>query len=525
MCCMSKRMYPLTALTIIALAAAPAALADDEREELGPGCAPDRPAVAHHAGGVIVEPPRGAPRLIPCSTNTGWRTSETGIVVTNRGTVLLQPAVQGDGGLPIGLLRSTNRGRTWHFVDPSVTPARTAAIDMNTWVDRQTGRIFWSNDLIPPVGTASTQQVDHSDDDGRTWSRSDNLPVFFDHTQIFSGPPPPRLRHLMRGYPNVVYVVVSGGFTCAAVGFCGTHITRSLDGGLTFEPPVALPYPAECPAPGTNPPGGYGLNGVVDREGTIYVPFTPCERPYISVSHDGGESWYLILVANLETIGWGELGLGVDRHRNLYAAWTAFADRLPYLSISHDQGSHWSTPMMIAAPGVNEAAVPLLVTGEPGQVAVTYYGSRNAPMPFPTPCAGYSLGCPGYENETWDTYVTETFNALDRDPLFFSAALNDPDNPTWYGVTPSSIRLSDTDFATGSSAGTQGGPSFAGRMDYYSATMSRDGTPWVGFTQECPLGLPVPGNPNCPDSLQGDPTDGLFGLVGRLVRVEHHHHE
>src|SRR5215472_7537311 len=206
MCCMSKRIYPLTALTIIALAAGPAVLADDEREDLGPGCAPDRPAVAHHAGGVIVEPPRGGPRLIPCSTNTGWRTSETGIVVTNRGTVLLQPAVQGDGGLPIGLLRSSNRGRTWHFVDPSVTPARTAAIDMNTWVDRQTGRIFWSNDLIPPVGTASTQQVDHSDDDGRTWSRSDNLPVFFDHTQIFSGPPPPRLRHLMRGYPNVVYV-------------------------------------------------------------------------------------------------------------------------------------------------------------------------------------------------------------------------------------------------------------------------------------------------------------------------------
>jgi hypothetical protein len=518
--CIAKKIHPAMALTIIALARA--AFADDEGEELGPGCAPDRAAVSHHAGGVIVEH-HGDTNVIPCATNTGWRTSETAIAVTNRGTVLLQPAVQGDGGLPIGLLRSTNRGRDWHFLEPGVQPARAVAIDMNIWVDRQTGRIFWSNDLIPPIGTVTTQRVDHSDDDGRTWSRSAELPVFFDHTQIFSGPPPQRLRHAMRGYPNVVYVVVSGGFTCAAVGFCGTHITRSLDGALTFDPPVAFPYPPECPAPGVNPTGGYGLNGVVDREGTVYVPFTPCERPYIAVSHDGGETWYLVLVGNVETIGWGELALGTDSHRNLYASWTARADRLLYFSISRDQGSHWSTPMMIAAPGVNEAAIPILVTGETGQVAVTYYGSRNAPMPFPTPCSGYSLGCPGYENETWDTYVTETFNPLDRQPLFFSATLNDPANPTWFGMSPSSMRFDDS-FATGTNAGTTGGVAFGDRLDYYSATMSRDGTPWVGFTQECPLGLPVPGNPNCPDSLAGDPTDGLFALVGRVVRVERHHH-
>src|SRR5262249_41139477 len=101
----------------------------------------------------------------------------------------------------------------------------------------------------------------------------------------------------------------------------------------------------------------------------------------------------------------------------------------------------------------------------------------------------------------------------------------DPENPTWYGVTPSSMRVDETGFETGSSAGTLDGPSFAGRMDYYSATMSRDGTPWVGFMQECPLGLPVPGNPNCPSTLTGAPTDGLFGMVGRLVRVAREHED
>jgi hypothetical protein len=301
-------------------------------------------------------------------------------------------------------------------------------------------------------------------------------------------------------------------------GFCGTHIARSLDGGGTFGPAIAIPYPPECPSPGVNPTGGYGLDGVVGRDGTVYLPFTPCERPYIAISHDEGASWQLVSVANTETIGWGELALGMDKQGNLYAAWTAAADRLPYLAISRDRGLHWSMPLMIGAPGVNEAAEPLLVAGARGQVAVTYYGSKNSPgVPFPPPCTGPSVLCPGYEHETWDTYITETFNGLRRHPLFWSATLNDPTQPTWYGVTPLSMRVANG-FSGGSSAGTVGGPALSGRMDYYGMTLAPTNTPWVGFVQECPFGLPVPGNPNCPSTLTGAPTDGLFGMVGRLVR-------
>jgi hypothetical protein len=45
-----------------------------------------------------------------------------------------------------------------------------------------------------------------------------------------------------------------------------------------------------------------------------------------------------------------------------------------------------------------------------------------------------SSTCPGYENETWNTYVTETFNPLSHHPLFWSATLNDPAQPVWYGL-------------------------------------------------------------------------------------------
>jgi len=56
-------------------------------------------------------------------------------------------------------------------------------------------------------------------------------------------------------------------------------------------------------------------------------------------------------------------------------------------------------------------------------------------------------------------------------------------------------------------------------VDYFAATMTPDNTVWVGFVQECPFGLPVVGNPNCPSTLTGALTDGLFGMVGRLLRV------
>jgi len=89
------------------------------------------------------------------------------------------------------------------------------------------------------------------------------------------------------------------------------------------------------------------------------LPFTPCERPYVAISNDAGDTWRLSLVADTETIGWGELALGIDGQGNLYATWADAADRLPYLSISRDGASHWSTPLMIAAPGV--VAEPLLL--------------------------------------------------------------------------------------------------------------------------------------------------------------------
>jgi hypothetical protein len=129
-----------------------------------------------------------------------------------------------------------------------------------------------------------------------------------------------------------------------------------------------------------------------------------------------------------------------------------------------------------------------------------------------------SLSCPGYEKEKWDTYVTESWNALDPQPLFWSATLNDPAQPTWYGCSPSEVGVvrMDDHFNAGPGQFRGCGPAF-NRFDYYGATMAPDGAVWVGFAQECPFGRPVSDNPNCPGTLAGTVPDGLWGMVGRLV--------
>jgi hypothetical protein len=534
-----KGIMMLSAIVALAIVTSRSAVAGNDRErgreDLGPGCAPDRPAIAHRADG-LAERSKGEnaggeedASPIPCLSNTGLRTGEPSIAVTNEGTILFQPNMTSATG-SVGLVRSDDQGASWAFIVPSATPARTSGADMNIYVDRITGRAFWTSDL-------SSRRIDYSDDDGQTWIAGSSFPaavVGLDHTQVFTGPPPKGSLQLTQGYPNVVYAVVAGGAaTCPGKNYCGAHITRSLDGGSTFSPGVLIPFPPECPAPGINPRGSYGLNGVVGRDGTVYLPLTPCQRPYVAISDDAGETWRLSLVADTETIGYGELPLGMDKRGNLYAAWADAADRLLRLTISRDRGSHWSKPMMIAAPGVKETAIPQLVAGARGQVAVSYYGSKNAPLPFPPRCiVGVSalsgnlleapaVSCAGYEHETWDTYVTESWDALNAQPLFWSATLNDPAYPTWYGVSPSSIRVigpKGPNYAIGATAGS--GPfKSGGRLDYYGMTMAPNGTPWIGFAQACPFGLPVAANPTCPTTLTGSTNDGLIGLVGRLVRA------
>src|SRR5262249_3827428 len=160
---------------------------------------------------------------------------------------------------------------------------------------RETGRAFWiAIDLPSPT----PPRLDRSDDDGKTWFPSDQPcpnrafgPLGCGHPQVFTGPPTKSMEHLQQGYPNVVYVVAGGANPLA--------LQKSVDGGKTWGAAVKIPTPAGVSCVGfTN----FGLNGVVGRDGTVYVPFTPCQRPYVAISHDEGDTWQTVLVADTLTL-------------------------------------------------------------------------------------------------------------------------------------------------------------------------------------------------------------------------------
>ncbi len=526
----------MLAVASMRIAAVDSAVAQEHNEgDLGPGCRPDRAVIAHRAGGITTQAPQGSEAPIPCVTRIGAHAGEISIVVTKTGTVLFRPAWDANSRAPaVGLMRTTDRGANW---DTPNSPYN----DTNMWADQDTGRVFW----MSCGGRCAHPLFDISDDDGKSWYPGGRpltgpAPAFFggggtggyDHVELFGGPPTASLKSLMKGYPNVLY---------ACMGHYPLKCQKSLDGGMTWGPELDIPYPPELEAiqGPAHDCSAFGQQGVVDKDGTVYVPYGPCNRPYVAISHDEGASWQLVAVANTDLLFAATFSLGMDQQENLYAAWVGASNRLPYLAISRDHGMHWGAPLMIGAPGVNESALTQLVAGAKGQVAITYYASKNAPIPFPPPCFTFPAGpiqrlrsrfssvkqgdelmCAGYENEKWDTYVTESWNALDQQPLFWSATLNEPAQPTWYGCSPSYVGVLRWDESFNTGPGFSGGctpPGFP--FDYYGAAMGTDGTVWIGFAQECSVGMP-PGNPNCPDTRTG--IGGLFGLLGRFIQRGQH---
>jgi hypothetical protein len=75
--------------------------------------------------------------------------------------------------------------------------------------------------------------------------------------------------------------------------------------------------------------------------------------------------------------------------------------------------------MMVAPGGLTNVSLPSLSAGAAGHVAITYYASTD----------------PNAQQLT--AYITQTADALDPQPLFYSGALNDPSRPIFhdYGLS------------------------------------------------------------------------------------------
>ena len=464
-------LLPASTLTA---AAAPAAVA-------ATGCHLDWPVIVHHGSGQRIQLPTGTSLPVACATETGHETSESSVAVTNTGAIFYSPAQSENS-----MARSLDGGASWSLVQPPVMQytALWNTVDPYVIVDRRTGRIFWvhvtgptrttpllvSNSPLPPsistgIAFAYGFQVYSTADDGRTWTTADySTAPMTDWEKIFSGPPRPASTGAPQpaGYPDVVYVCANSPFEVAGP---GRLCYRSLDGGVSFSPAgyiVSPTTPAACPALNSN-------TGVVDSTGTVYQPMTCTNRAYVAVSRDEGSTYALLPVAGAPAmvgIGGGAVQLAIDDADHLFAMWLA-KDAIDVV-VSRDHGHTWSSPLAVAAPAVHGIADPVIAAGPPGHVAITYYGS-------PDPAAAWL-----------NAYVTETADALDPEPVFYSGMLNDPAHPV--------VQSNETGFSGGTP-----------RIDYVGGSYDSSGTFWAGLVKA--KGPTPTGNAYRPTT----------GYVGRLL--------
>jgi len=482
------------------------------------------PAVAHHANQQVIRRHLGA-RPTVCGGSTGWPAVENRIEVTNDGTVLYEPALQGgpvasgDGHVPgwgtqFGAAVTSDGGAQWRAISVPVSiedHVFDGQVDNNLYVDHVTGRLFWymynggpGTPQVPyTCGSGKGAVVAYTADDGKTWSTGSDLDHDCAENPTMISARPTIHGEQLAGYPDVVYLCGDNASTgIATSGTLGYSCSKSLDGGKNWrgttvdrqtgqgfysglERDKTDPYP-QCKGQASS--AGATVQPLAD--GTLLVVVSCNNQSYLSASKDEGATWKIVHElphdGTLRSDAAGNLYLLAGPSGVPLMPATRSGNKL-LLSHSTDGGAHWSKPINIVAPYVKSVGTFMFVQGTfsrglIGHIAVAYYGIRDDQS---------SDARNGYS----DGFITATQNALAPDPVFWSGQVNRDGNPLLYNTrTSGNIGITVLDFNGGA--------------------WSPDGmTVWGSWVQDC--GANFASDASCqsryPHTNPGNPDDGYAG--------------
>jgi hypothetical protein len=156
-------------------------------------------------------------------------------------------------------------------------------------------------------------------------------------------------------------------------------LSRSIDGGTTFESPVRLDT--------HTPPGersNFNWDITADTSGNVYVAWMDEGVPVANVSHDFGATWEG--VQTIGVIGDDRLEIDCNQTGHVAVSWSSFSDGLGF-NTSRDFGETWLPERVVLNSGLQPFAKPTEIDGA-GRVAACWEdapdGFRRFRTVFPT---------------------------------------------------------------------------------------------------------------------------------------------
>jgi hypothetical protein len=210
--------------------------------------------------------------------------------------------------------------------------------------------------------------------------------------------------------PTVAQMSTDGGLNYTGYGECGPASQKEIAPAADFPGPITADTVTAHNSEHTDQP-------------LVYAGYNSGNTVHLALSVDTGATWRQCLIAETDhDPSNGFVVVDHDTDGNVYASWGekgteegdfhAFMSWLPVGKIKDctdtDENPGWSTPVQVDRPPTRTLVFPWLVaSGEPGRVAVTWYGSTSAGVADSATFKG-----------PWDVYVAQTLDAMSAAPSF-----------------------------------------------------------------------------------------------------------
>jgi hypothetical protein len=320
---------------------------------------------------------------------------EPDIEIDNHGGVY----VSGPGGTPTQtswFWKSTDNGLQWHIIGcPDKSNCQNGGGDTEIAFGRN--RDVFGSDLQ----TLQCNSTFRSFDEGQTFIPGEGC--FPETDRQWMGVYDPNSSATGRR----IYLAANGQGQ-------GCYCLVSTDNGVTYQPPdpVNNPTAAIDLSNLISQPGCIGRFAVDPANGNIFVPTD--RGTYVST--DGAVTWHLR--GNNGAQGNFFAPIQIDTAGNLWQAWTDL--NKAFLSYSTDHAVTWSAPIQVStgpgspvgtSPDLRQMIFPWLAVGDPGRVAIVFYGTTDTQNDTSIP----SIGGP---NALWHVYASFSTNAMAANPTF-----------------------------------------------------------------------------------------------------------